>query len=144
MLQMPVQLPQFFQDLKTRIVFFLFVGNLFFNLHHAFGQDQRVADSLAIIYQEDNLEGTEKLELLKELAFNELNDRELLLKYAEELIQLAELENDSRYLFSGYLQRGEYHKKMGELELALENYFKAVDIAVDSKNIKNETKRWEN
>jgi len=135
---MPVQLPQFFQDLKTRIVFFLFVGNLFFNLHHAFGQDQRVADSLAIIYQEDNLEGTEKLELLKELAFNELNDRELLLKYAEELIQLAELENDSRYLFSGYLQRGEYHKKMGELELALENYFKAVDIAVDSKNIKNE------
>ena len=69
-------LPGIYKFLMRRIAFLLSIGFLFFNLHHAFGQDQRVADSLAMIYQEDNLEGTEKLELLKELAYNELNDRE--------------------------------------------------------------------
>ena len=127
-----------FPDLNRKTTCFLLIGFLFFNLNHAFGQDQRVADSLAIIYQENNLEGTEKFKLLKELAFNELNDRELSFKYAEELIQLAELENNSFYLFSGYLQKGEYYKMTGELDLALETYFKAAQIAVDSKSIKDE------
>jgi len=111
---------------------------LFLNLHPASGQDQRVADSLAVIYQAGVLEGTEKLELLKDLSFNELNDRELSLKYAEELIRLSELENNDHFLFSGYLQKGEYFKKTGDLESALEIYFKAVNIAVDNKDLNNE------
>jgi serine phosphatase RsbU (regulator of sigma subunit) len=117
---------------------FLLTGFLFFNLNHALGQDQRVADSLAMIYQENILEGTEKMELLKDLAFNELNNRDLSLKYAEELIELAELENNTFYLFSGYLQKGEYYKMTGALDLALETYYKAAQIAVDSKSIKDE------
>ena len=117
---------------------FLFICFLFLTGHPASGQDQRVADSLARIYQEDLLEGTEKLELLKDISFNELNDRELSLKYAEELIRLSELENNDRYLFSGYLQKGEYFKKTGDLESALEIFFKAVNVAVDSKNLNNE------
>jgi len=97
-----------------------------------------VADSLARIYQEDRLEGVDKLELLKDLAFNELNDGSLSLKYAEELILLSELENNSFYLFSGYLQKGEHYKMTGDLNLALEIYFKAVNIAVDANSIKDE------
>jgi serine phosphatase RsbU (regulator of sigma subunit) len=97
-----------------------------------------VADSLARIYNEDILEGTDKLELLKELSFNELNDRELSLEYAEELIRLSELEKNDRYLFSGYLQKGEYFKKTGDLESALEIFFKAVNIALDSRDLNNE------
>jgi serine phosphatase RsbU (regulator of sigma subunit) len=98
-----------------------------------------VADSLALIYQEDILEGAEKFKLLKELAFNELNNGELSLRYAEELIRLAESENNSFYLFSGYLQKGEHYKMTGDLELALKIYFKAVKIAVDSKSIEDES-----
>ena len=37
-------------------------------------QDQRVADSLVQIYQENNLEGIEQLKLLEDLSYNELND----------------------------------------------------------------------
>ncbi len=133
-----VRLSLFRQDLKYRMACFLFTGILVFNLHPVFGQDQRVADSLAAIYQEDKLEGLEKLELLKSLSFNELNDGELALKYAEELIRLAEAENNSQFLFSGYLQKGGYYKRTGNPELALEIFFKAVNIAVDSKNIMNE------
>jgi serine phosphatase RsbU (regulator of sigma subunit) len=115
------------------IMCFFFLG-----VRPASGQDQRVADSLARIYQEGMLEGTEKLELLKDISFNELNDRELSLKYAEELIRLSELEKNDRYLFSGYLQKGEYFKKTGDLESALEIFFKALQIAVDSRDLNNE------
>ncbi len=121
-----------------RLACFLLMSFLCFMPHPVSGQDQRVADSLARIYQQDNLEGTEKLELLKNLAFNELNDRSLSLWYAEELIRLSEIENKRHYLYSGYLHKGEYYKKTGNLEKALEIYFKAVNIAVDLKDIEDE------
>lgn len=116
----------------------LLLGFLFFNIHYVSGQDQRVADSLALIYQEVMLEGTQKMELLKDLSFNELNDGELSLKYAEELIQLSEIEENSKYLFSGYLQKGEYYKKTGKLDSALETYFEAANVAVDAKSLIDE------
>ena len=116
----------------------LLICFLCFNLLNAFGQDQRVADSLALIYQEDNLEGEEKLELLNDLTFNELKNRELSLEYAEELIQLAELENNSNYLFRGHLHKGGHYKMIGELDLALEIYFMAANIAVDLEEIEDE------
>ena len=138
MRECPGKQSQFCQELKRRKAYFLLICFLCFGLHHVVGQDQRVADSLARIYQEDKLEGTEKMHLLKELSFNELNDRNLSLEYAEELIRLAELENNSTYLFNGYLQKGEYYKKTGELDIALETFFKAANIAVDLKEIEDE------
>lgn len=134
----PVKPDQFYRELKPGMASFLIIGFLFTIFHHASGQDQRVADSLVKIYQEDQLEGEEKMELLKDLSFNELNNRELSLKYAEELIRLSELEKNNRYLFSGLLQKGEYYKKTGNLERALEIYLNAVNIAVDLKNLENE------
>ncbi len=126
------------KELKRTKAHLLLLVFLFFNIHYVSGQDQRVADSLALIYQENMLEGKEKMELLKDLSFNELNDGELSLKYAEELIQLSEIEENSKYLFSGYLQKGEYYKKTGDLEMALETYFEAANIAVDAKSLIDE------
>ncbi len=119
-------------------VYFLFICFLCFNLLQGFGQDQRVADSLVLIYQEGKLEGEEKMDLLIDLSFNEMRDRELSLKYAEEIIRLSELENNSKYLYSGHLQKGNYYTNIGELDLALETYFKAVNIAIESKNLNRE------
>ena len=64
-------------------------------------QDQRIADSLVRIYQEDTLEDSKKLELLRNLAFNQVNDLELSLKYAEELIALSKQEDNPLYLYRG-------------------------------------------
>ncbi len=134
----PVKLSRFCQLPERVKAYFLFMCLLGFNLHPGFGQDQRVADSLTRIYLEKQVEGVEKLALLKELSFNELNNRTLSLKYAEELIRQAELENNSFYLFSGYLQKGEYYKKTGELDLALEIFIEALNIAIDAGAIKDE------
>ena len=69
------------------------------------GQDQRVADSLSLIYQADTIEGIAKLELLKNLSFNEINDFDLSLQYADDLIQLSEELGNNAYLFQGYFQK---------------------------------------
>ena len=117
---------------------FLLICFLCFGLHHVVGQDQRVADSLAPIYQEDKLEGEEKMELLIDLAYNEMRDRELSLRYAEELIRLSESEKNSLYYYNGHLQKGNYYSNIGELDLALETYFKTVNIAIESKDLNRE------
>lgn len=122
---------------KVKAYYFL-LGFIYFIIQNVLGQDQKIADSLAKIYQEDNLKGIAKLDLLKNLSFNELNNNELALKYAEELIDLSKLENNNIYLYSGYLRKGDYYKKTGDLELALKTYFKSAEVAVDAKNIESE------
>ncbi len=93
------------------------------------GQDQRIADSLAGIYREGHLAGTEKMELLKNLAFHESKDLDLGLSYADELIALALEANNQAYLHSGYLQRGNKNALAGQMEKALEAYFQSVNAA---------------
>jgi adenylate cyclase len=98
-------------------------------------QDQRIADSLAIIYQKDIINDKAKLELLRELSFNELNDYQLGLQYAEELIVLASQKSNYAFLSQGYFQKGNKKKSMGELDEALEAFIKSAEIAKREKLI---------
>ena len=54
----------------------------------ASAQNQKIADSLVKIYQEDKLKDTAKLDLLRDLSFNETNYK-VALKYAEILFSQA-------------------------------------------------------
>ncbi|MBT8282384.1 MAG: tetratricopeptide repeat protein, partial [Muriicola sp.] len=101
-------------------------------------QDQRIADSLVKIYQEDTVEGSNKLELLRNLAFNQVNDLDLSLKYAEELIALSKLEDNALYLYRGYLQKGNSTRRLGDLEVALDAFFKAGQAAIRAQFITGE------
>ncbi|MCA0132756.1 adenylate/guanylate cyclase domain-containing protein [Winogradskyella alexanderae] len=116
-----------FHHLKK--AYFVTIGFFFIVVQFAFGQDQKVADSLSVIYKKNNLDGIEKLELLRDLSFNELNDPELSLKYANELIALSELERNYQYIHSGYLQKGYYYFNNGDIELALEAFFKSNEAS---------------
>ncbi|MDQ6469472.1 hypothetical protein RB619_02370 [Flavobacterium sp. LHD-80] len=69
-------------------------------------QNQKIADSLQKIYKENTLSGEAKLELLRNLSFNEVSDLKTSLKYANELISLSKKENNYLYLHRGYLQKG--------------------------------------
>ncbi|MGL6267360.1 MAG: adenylate/guanylate cyclase domain-containing protein, partial [Chitinophagaceae bacterium] len=103
--------------------------------HPVNGQDQHIADSLARIYRTNTFKGNEKLELLRNLTFNEVNDLKLSLQYAEELISLsAELKNDL-YLCRGYLQKGNKHRLLGNLDESLVALFKSVSAAQQAKYI---------
>ena len=66
--------------------YYLLIGFFCFISYCVSGQDQKLADSLANIYKDNKLEDTAKLELLKNLAFNEGKDIKQALQYAEELI----------------------------------------------------------
>lgn len=101
-------------------------------------QDQSVADSLKKIYHEGKLKGEAKLELLRNLSFNEMNDLELSLKYATELIALSKLENNQLYLYRGFRQKGDIDRLLGNLDIALNSYFKAEVAAIKAVYISGE------
>ena len=100
-------------------------------------QDQRVADSLSVIYKSNEADARENLELLRNLSYNE-QDPKLSLQYAEELIRLSELWNDQTYLFQGYFRKGNSHRALGDSEAALSALFTCAEIALNEKNAKLE------
>ena len=124
--------------LPKGIAYYLIMGLFCLTINFSSAQDQRVADSLVQIYRENKLEGIEKLELLEELSFNELNDLNLSIKYADELIELSELANDSAYLYNGYYLRGNSYAHNGELEKALTDLFKSIELAIQIKSVPSE------
>jgi len=109
--------------------YFLLIGFLFLISYYVAGQDQKIADSLKIIYQQDILEDSAKFELLTDLAFNEVSDLKLALQYAEELISLSKPGENNLYLHFGYLQKGNKKRLLGDLEEALDAYFKSSEYA---------------
>src|SRR4051812_21759044 len=117
---------------------YLLTGLFYLAGHIVFAQDQRIADSLAKIYHADTLKDESRLELLRNLSFNEVNDLQLSLRYAEELIKLATQKNNSTYLFHGYFQKGNKKRLLGDLEEALDAYFKSADVAKKAKFISRE------
>ncbi|NBP67953.1 MAG: hypothetical protein EBU52_04350 [Cytophagia bacterium] len=114
---------------------YLWIGFFCWIAVNAPAQNQKVADSLAKIYEKGILQDTAKLELLRSLAFNEVNDLTLSVKYAEELIALSQQMGNSLYEHRGYFQKGNKKKKLGDLEEALEAYFKAAAAATKASYI---------
>jgi class 3 adenylate cyclase len=114
-------------------IYYLSIGYFFLIAYSVFGQDQRVADSLVVIYDNNTKQGDEKLELLRNLSFNEVSDLNKSLKYAEELINLSKTLGNDEYLFHGYFQKGNKKRIIGNLEEAIEVYFQAAEIAKKQK-----------
>jgi len=114
---------------KIRKAFPFVIGFLIIFPSLLSSQDQRIADSLRLVYEADSLEGIAKLELLKKLSFNESNDQKLSLEYAQELINLSEETENISYLFQGYFSKGNVYRILGDIEEAIEAYFKSAEIA---------------
>lgn len=111
---------------------YLRIGLFFFALYIAKAQDQRISDSLISIYKADSLQGEQKLELLRNLSFNETNDYNLAMQYANELIVLAERSNNLEYQTHGYFQKGNAKRLQGDLQEAINAYFKSAEFAQKS------------
>ncbi len=108
---------------------------LFFIFHQCvYGQNQKVADSLAIIYKEDTVQISEKLALLYDLAYHELNDGELRRKYIDELIALSESEKNDTFLLRGYIKYGQHHMRNGDMDSALQAFIKSAELSLDIKD----------
>lgn len=101
-------------------------------------QQQKVADSLRLIYEADTLKGVDKMQLLEDLAFHEMNDTVQGLAYAEELISLAYEAKNNHYLYGGYLQKGHKLFTQNDLDRALPAYQEALEYAKKGKDKKAE------
>jgi adenylate cyclase len=114
---------------KSKIKFLL-LSLILLCIQISFAQEQRIADSLAKIYKTNKfLSALEKMELLRNLAFNELNNTQLSIKYANELIALASKEKNYLYLHRGYYQLSNKYRYLSDLDTALDAVFKSLDAA---------------
>ncbi len=101
-------------------------------------QDQRIADSLKIIYQQDVLTDEARLEMLKELSFNEIRDLKKALLYADELISLAEDEGAQNYLQRGYFIKGTKERLLTNMKEALSSFIKSAELSKEMDNVAKE------
>ena len=111
------------------MAYYFLMGIFCFHIQVINSQDQRISDSLAVIYMLDTLNGNAKLELLRSLSFNEINNFDLALEYAEELIHLSEQNGNYEYLSYGYFQKGNAKQFIGNLKEALAAYFESAEVA---------------
>jgi len=120
----------------------LLIGCFWFITMGVSAQDQKVADSLARIYQQNILTDTAKLELLRNLSFNETRDLKKGVEYAEELIRLSEQTGNNIYLRRGYYLKGTKKRLQGHLEEALDAYLKSAKVARKSHHLKAEAEAY--
>lgn len=118
-----------------RKAYYWMIGFFYSLTFLSFAQNQRIADSLVRFYENEDRVGIEKLELLKGLTFNEVNNLALSMKYAEELILESINEDNDIYLFHGYLQKGNKNRLLGNLQVALNAYFKSVESAIKTNYV---------
>ncbi len=100
-----------------------------------FGQNRNVSDSLIKIYESGNYDSEERLDLLDKIAQN-TPDPDESLKYSDQLLTEAIAVDSSRYVYRGYRHRGNALEAKGDLSMALENYFKALDISNERRDKK--------
>ncbi len=123
--------------MKGKIFHFL-TGLFCCALLNVSAQDQKLADSLSEIYKQGNIEDTVKMELLRQLSFNEVRNLKLSLRYADELIRLARQKGNDKYIFHGYFQKGNKERILGDWKEALKAYFISAEIATKTKVISRE------
>lgn len=111
----------------SKFYLFLFCWCFCFSL---FSQDQKLSDSLEIVYKSGDFNKTNELDILQSLAQFETNT-EKKLAYSQQLIVQAKSIDSISYEFSGYLQKGNAYRLKSDLTEALESYFAAAKIASD-------------
>jgi len=116
----------------------LLIAFCWFIVSGAFGQEQRVADSLVLIYQQDTLKDTARLRLLLDLSFNEVRDFKQAVRYTDELISLSQAAGNDNYLRAGYFIKGTKERLLDNLDEALSAFFKSAEIAQKIHNRRGE------
>lgn len=112
-----------------RITCFLLLAN-----NSLWSQEQKIADSLALIYQRTVGPDSTRLNLLRHLAFHEVRDYKKALGYADELIRLATATGQTDYRRMGYFIRGTKLRLLGRLDEALAAFFRSAELARQTKN----------
>jgi adenylate cyclase len=96
-------------------------------------QNQKNSDSLKVVLESNAYEASEKLKILKNIAFEE-TDAEEIIRYSIRLINYAKEIDSIDFVYAGHLQLGNAYRLKSDLKKALENYFIALKITVNIKS----------
>jgi class 3 adenylate cyclase len=110
-----------------RKAYFLAIATFSFALTTISSQDQKVADSLIVVYDSGIYQDSE-MDILLNITVNEMNpDRRLV--FSENLIEKSSKSSAYKYLHKGYLEKGNALREKGNYALALQSYFKSINGA---------------
>jgi adenylate cyclase len=96
----------------------------------ALSQNEQLADSLEHIYKNELFSKDKELMLLRNLCEN-LTDTDKKIAYSQNLIDKATESDSSYYVMSGLLEIGNAYRLKGDLQPALNNYFRSAQVASD-------------
>jgi len=110
-----------------RKAYYFVIGFFSFAFTIISGQNQKVADSLVVLYN-SGLYQDDETAILLDIAVNEMNpDRRLM--FSQKLIERASKDSLFYFLHKGYLEKGNALRDKGNFALALESYFKSINNA---------------
>ncbi|MEO7961315.1 MAG: hypothetical protein ABIR19_07205, partial [Ginsengibacter sp.] len=116
------------QAFKKNACHLLIIFN-FLGIGKGLTQDQRIADSLRTIYEQQKLLDTAKFELLLDLSFNETRDLNQAVQDAENLIQLSKQSGRDKYLRAGYFLKGTKLRLLTRLDEAVQAFMESAELA---------------
>ena len=106
----------------------LFAGFFMLFVMTTHSQNKDIADSLETIHREGTFKEEDHMKILRELIVNHPDPDKVIL-FCDELIQRSEESGDLNYTWQGYIGKGQALRLKGNLPLALENLYKANEIA---------------
>lgn len=110
--------------------FYFAIGFVCIFTTSGFTQNQSKVDSLELIYTTRGFTEEDKLENLWNLAkFH--SDQQKRIDFATELLKEAKASDSINYVWRAYLEKGHARNKKGDINLALQNYLIAADIAIE-------------
>ena len=116
--------------------YLIFFGLSIFFMTGIYSQNEKLADSLKMIYNLGAYNTEDQLHILNLLVTSSRNPKNKI-KYSKELIEKAQESNATGYLFQGYLYKGNANASQGDYKQALESYIGAANIASGEKNENN-------
>ena len=106
----------------------ILIAILFLCITLTFAQNQKRADSLIVELEEKRYDGyLEELDLLEKICRSSLNPEQRL-KYSELLIVRSSQDSVLKYMYGGYLEKGNALKDLGNYSDALEAYFTSLKL----------------
>ncbi|MEO9965279.1 MAG: tetratricopeptide repeat-containing sensor histidine kinase [Reichenbachiella sp.] len=91
-------------------------------------QNQKVADSLELIYEQKQADEFLDLELIENLAFHHTSAHKKHY-YSNLIIEISSEQSDPKWLYRGLILRGHSYRLIGNIDLALQDYFQAATLA---------------
>lgn len=115
-------------NVKAKVLHLMLMGFITIFPKQIRGQDQNLADSLVQVFRGRSYHDSAELRLIRDIAANH-TQVDSIIYYSNILIRLSSNKSDYLWMHRGYLNQGHAYRKKGDLDKAIESYFKSAEAA---------------